>query len=100
MMYCVTHKGGDRQVLHEHVRQHSVAAGLNIKQNGADNDLFDRILGDPVFGLDRAELDKIIAEGRITGLAEKQTADFLREYVKPVLDANKELLGGDATVNV
>ncbi len=100
MMYCVTHKGGDRQELHEHVRQHSVAAGINIKQNGADNDLFDRILADPIFGLDRAELDKIVAEGRITGLAEKQTVDFLRDYVYPVLDANKDLLGGEATVNV
>ena len=100
MMYCVTHKGGDRQELHEHIRQHSVAAGINIKQNGADNDLYDRILADPIFGLDRAELDKIVAEGRITGLAEKQTVDFLNGYVKPVLDKYADLLGAEASVNV
>lgn len=100
MMYCVTHKGGDRQELHEHVRQHSVAAGVNIKQNGADNDLYDRILADPIFGLTKEELEGIVSEGRITGLAEKQTVDFLRDYVKPVLDANKDLLGAEASVNV
>ena len=100
MMYCVTHKGGDRQELHEHIRQHSVAAGINIKQNGADNDLYDRILADPIFGLDRAELDKIVAEGRITGLAEKQTVDFLNSYVKPVLEKYSDLLGAEASVNV
>ena len=100
MMYCVTHKGGDRQELHEHIRQHSVAAGINIKQNGADHDLDARILADPSFGLDRAELDKIVAEGRITGLAEKQTVDFLNGYVKPVLDKYADLLGAAASVNV
>lgn len=100
MMYCVTHKGGDRQELHEHVRQHSVAAGINIKQNGADNDLYDRILADPIFGLTKEELEGIVSEGRITGLAEKQTVDFLRDYVKPVLDANRNLLGGEAEVKV
>lgn len=100
MMYCVTHKGGDRQELHEHIRQHSVAAGVNIKQNGADNDLYDRILADPIFGLTREELEAIVAEGRITGLAEKQTVDFLNGYVKPVLEKNRELLGAEATVNV
>lgn len=100
MMYCVTHKGGDRQELHEHVRQHSVAAGVNIKQNGADNDLYDRILADPIFGLTKEELEGIVSEGRITGLAEKQTVDFLRDYVKPVLDANRNLLGGEAEVKV
>ena len=99
MMQAVK-KGGDRQELHEHIRQHSVAAGINIKQNGADNDLYDRILTDPIFGLDRAELDKIVAEGRITGLAEKQTVDFLNGYVKPVLDKYADLLGAEASVNV
>ncbi|MDY3239473.1 MAG: adenylosuccinate lyase [Anaerovoracaceae bacterium] len=93
-------QGGDRQELHEHIRQHSVAAGINIKQNGADNDLYDRILADPIFGLDRAELDKIVAEGRITGLAEKQTVDFLNGYVKPVLEKYSDLLGAEASVNV
>ena len=45
-------------------------------------------------------LDKIVAEGRITGLAEKQTVDFLNGYVKPVLDKYADLLGAEASVNV
>ena len=100
MMYCVTHKGGDRQELHEHIRQHSVAAGIHIKQNGADNDLYDRILADPIFGLSKEELEAIVSQGRITGLAEKQTVDFLADYVRPVLDQYADLMGAEASVNV
>ena len=100
MMYCVTHKGGDRQELHEHIRQHSVAAGINIKQNGAENDLYDRILADPIFGLSKEELEFIVSEGRITGLAQKQTEDFLADYVQPVLAKYGAELGAEATVNV
>ena len=90
-------------MIRNYLKEHRDAAGNifdGFPRTTAQAEEFDRILADPIFGLDRAELDKIVAEGRITGLAEKQTVDFLRDYVYPVLDANKDLLGGEATVNV
>ncbi len=62
LMECVK-RGGDRQTLHEAIRRHAVAAGKAVKQDGADNDLLDRIAADPVFGLTRADIDAIIAPG-------------------------------------
>ena len=97
LMHCVM-KGGDRQTLHEAIRRHSVAAGKAIKQDGADNDLLDRIAADPVFSLTRAE---IIAKSNFTGLAAEQTEDYLAE-VRAVLAENADMLSDrpDATVNV
>ena len=60
LMHCVKN-GGDRQLLHEAIRSHSVAAGLAVKQEGKCNDLLDRIANDPEFGLTRADIDKIIS---------------------------------------
>ena len=79
LMECVK-RGGDRQILHEAIRRHAVAAGKAVKQDGADNDLLDRIAADPVFGLTRADIDAIIAAGHFTGLAPEQT----RAYVAAV----------------
>ena len=100
LMHCVM-KGGDRQTLHEAIRRHSVAAGKAIKQDGADNDLLDRIAADPVFSLTRAEIDEIIAKSNFTGLAAEQTEDYLAE-VRAVLAENADMLSDrpDATVNV
>ena len=79
LMECVK-RGGDLQILHEAIRRHAVAAGKAVKQDGADNDLLDRIAADPVFGLTRADIDAIIAAGHFTGLAPEQT----RAYVAAV----------------
>ena len=79
LMECVK-RGGDRQILHEAIRRHAVAAGKAVKQDGADNDLLDRIAAAPVFGLTRADIDAIIAAGHFTGLAPEQT----RAYVAAV----------------
>ena len=100
LMHCVM-QGGDRQTLHEAIRRHSVAAGKAVKQDGADNDLLDRIAADPVFGLTRAEVDEIIEKSNFTGLAEEQTEDYLAE-VRSVLSTNgiKPGYRFDATVNV
>ncbi len=99
LMYCVK-KGGDRQELHEAIRRHSVATTKQIKLNGADNDLLERIVADPVFHLTHEELNEILDLGGFTGCAKEQTEDFLADYVRPVLDANRDLLGVDATVSV
>ena len=88
LMYCVK-KGGDRQTLHEAIREHSVAAGKAIKQEGASNDLLDRIAADPVFALSRAELDEIIADSCFTGMAVEQTEDYVAQ-VRRLLEDNRE----------
>ena len=99
LMYCVK-KGGDRQELHEAIRQHSVAVTKQIKLEGSPNDLLDRILADERFGLTRAELDEILHVRNFIGCAPEQTDAFLAECVQPVLDANRELLGMDVDIRV
>ena len=100
MMYCVKEKGGDRQALHEAIRQHSVAAAKAVKLTGAKNDLLERIAADPTFGLTADELRAVIDPKKFTGMAVQQTETFLREHVRPVLDANRALPGTEATVTV
>lgn len=90
LMHCVKN-GGDRQVLHEAIRKHSVAAGKAIKSDGAENDLLDRIANDSIFGLSRSDIDKIIDESNFTGIASNQTDAYLLEVYK-VLEYNKEAL--------
>ncbi len=96
-MYCVK-KGGDRQALHEALRRHSVAASRRIKEEGAENDLFSRIIADPAFGLDRGELESLCDVSRFIGCARLQTEDFLRDTVAPVLAKNAGLAGGAAEI--
>ena len=100
LMYCVKEKGGDRQALHEAIRQHSVAAGKAVKLGGGRNDLLERILNDPIFGLTRDELQKLVDPHAFTGMAVHQTETFLREQVAPVLNKYATLLGCNASVNV
>ena len=97
-MYC-TKKGGDRQALHEAIREHSVAAGKAIKQDGASNDLLDRIAADPIFGLTRQELDELLANSCFTGMAVEQTEDYVRE-VRQVLEKNKAFLEEKINANI
>jgi adenylosuccinate lyase len=99
LMYCVG-RGGNRQVLHEAIRRHSVAAARKIKQGGGRNDLLDRISGDPVFSLTKAELDAIVAGGGFVGRAAEQTEEFLAGYVRTLLDANRGELGINIEIKV
>ena len=98
LMYCVK-KGGDRQTLHEAIRQHAVAAAKAVKQEGADNDLLDRIAADPAFGITRAEMEQILAEGNFTGYAAEQTEAYVAE-VRAVLAENSALLGEGAAAEI
>lgn len=98
LMHCVK-AGGDRQLLHEAIRSHSVAAGLAIKQEGRSNDLLDRIAADPEFNLSRADIDRIISESCFTGIAQQQTEAYLAE-VREVLEANKEFISNDMNVSI
>ena len=92
--------GGDRQVLHEKIRQHSMAAGRRVKEEGADNDLLDRIAADPDFNMTKEQLLALMKPVNFTGCAESQTEDFLETFIKPVLEDNKESLGMHADINV
>ncbi len=99
LMYCVK-KGGDRQQLHEAIRRHSVDTAKQIKLCGAANDLFARILADPLFDLTEPQLQALADPSLLTGRAKEQTEEYLRDYITPLLDANRDSLGMDATVNV
>ena len=92
--------GGDRQVLHEKIREHSMAAGKRVKEEGAENDLLDRIAADPAFNMTKDQLLALMKPENFTGCAESQTERFLAECVKPVLDANRDALGMHGEVNV
>lgn len=100
LMYCVSKKGGDRQVLHEAIRQHSVAASKAVKLEGKENDLLDRILKDATFGLSKEELDSILDVKAFTGRAEKQVEEYISEVVDPLLESNKDRIGGTNAINV
>ena len=100
LMYCVREKGGDRQTLHEHIRQHSMRAAEQVKLYGLKNDLLDRILADEAFGLTEEELKRLLDPTAFTGMAEAQCRSFLREQVAPVLDADRNILNASAEIKV
>ncbi len=78
-------KGGDRQALHEEIRRLAQEAGQRVKEEGADNDLLDRIAASPAFNLDRAELDDIMDPLRYIGRAPEQVTAFITAEVDPIL---------------
>ena len=100
LMYCVKHKGGDRQTLHEHIRRHAMEAARQVKEYGRENDLLRRILDDPAFGLTEAELTKLLDPAGFTGMAERQCRRFLQEQIDPLLANNQESLGAAAEIRV
>ena len=100
LMYCVSKKGKDRQALHERIRQHAVQAAQEVKLYGRDNDLLDRILADDSFGLSKEELESLLDPAAFTGLASRQTEDFLRDVIKPILDDNAGVSAGTVEINV
>ncbi len=100
IMMSAVKKGGDRQVLHEKLRQHSIAAAKTVKEEGGKNDLIERVCADPSFGLDAAELAALLDPAAFTGRAPEQTEEFLRECVRPLLERNRALLGERAELSV
>ncbi len=99
MMDCVK-KGGNRQELHERIRELSMEAGKHVKAEGRDNDLLDLIAADDTFGVTKEELEKGLEPERYTGCASHQVERFLKENVDPVLERYRDLLGEKAEVNV
>jgi len=92
--------GGDRQELHERIRELSMEAGRNVKVEGKDNNLLELIAADPAFNMSLEDLQKTMDPAKYTGRAAVQVDNFLNKVVNPVLEANKELLGMTAEINV
>ena len=92
--------GGDRQELHERIRELSMEAGRTVKVEGKHNDLLERIAADPAFNLTIDELRKSMEPSRYVGRAKEQTVTFIEKTVQPVLDAHKDMLGMTAEINV
>ncbi len=92
-------RGLDRQEIHERIRVHSVAAANAIKQDGAENDLFERIAADPAFGISKDEIIRLCAPEKFIGLSIRQTERFIEERVVPVTD-NFEFTGEESEIFV
>jgi len=92
--------GGNRQELHESIRKLSMEAGRHVKQDGADNDLLELIAASDDFDLTIEELNGYMVPSDYTGRSADQVDRYLNDFVAPVLDANRELLGVEAQILV
>ena len=92
--------GGDRQELHERIRELSMEAGKTVKEEGKPNDLLDRIAADPAFNISKEALQKVMKPENYIGRSAEQTLEFLDGVIKPVLSANRDVLGVEAEINV
>lgn len=99
LMECVR-KGGDRQHLHEVIRRHSQAAAARVKEEGAENDLLDRLAADAAIGMTRAEIDAVLDVRKFVGRAPLQVDEFLAEFIAPVLERHADAVGARSDVRV
>ncbi|MDD6159596.1 MAG: adenylosuccinate lyase [Oscillospiraceae bacterium] len=93
-------RGGDRQELHEVIRQCSQQAAARVKLEGGDNNLLELLARDERFDLSKENLGEVLDINKFVGCAPEQTEGFLKEYIDPILDENKDLLGMTAEVRV
>ena len=92
--------GGDRQELHERIRELSMEAGRNVKEKGLDNNLLELIAADPAFNLTLDELKQTMDPSRYIGRASVQVDAYLKNVIRPLLDENRDVLGMKAEINV
>ena len=100
IMMDAVKRGGNRQELHERIREHAMAAGKVVKELGEPNDLLERIAADPAFGLSMEDLDKIVVPENYTGRSAEQVKEFIENCVKPALAAFHGELGKDYELTV
>ena len=100
IMMDAVKEGGNLQELHEKIRQLSMQAGKTVKEEGKDNNLVELIAADPAFGLTKEQIEANLKPELYVGRAPRQVEVFLRDVVRPVLDAHKEELGVTAEINV
>lgn len=92
--------GGDRQELHEKIRELSMEAGKNVKVEGKENNLLELIAADSAFNMTLEDLQKTMDPSKYTGRSKEQVESFLTKVIKPILEENKDLLGIKAEINV
>jgi adenylosuccinate lyase len=92
--------GGDRQELHEAIREHSMEAARQVKEFGKPNDLLERIANDERFALNKEDLEKTLDPARYVGRAPKQTEQFFKEYIDPILEKHPEAMQIHADISV
>lgn len=92
--------GGNRQELHERIRELSMEAGRNVKVEGRENNLLELIAADPAFNMSQEDLQKTMDPGKYVGRAREQVDAFLKNVIQPVLEDNRELLGIKADIKV
>ena len=100
IMMDAVKNGGNRQELHERIRTLSMQAGYNVKVEGKENNLLELIAADPAFNLTLEELQATMDPSKYVGRSKEQVDNFLANVIRPVLDANKDLLGMTAEINV
>lgn len=100
MMDAVKNRGGNRQDLHERIRELSMEASKVVKEEGGQNDLIDRIAAEPMFGVTKEEIMKILEPKNYVGRAPQQVEEYIMQCVKPVLDANSDKLIGHTELSV
>ena len=93
IMMDAVKKGGNRQELHERIREYSMTAAMEVKQFGRENNLCELIVNDPMFMITKEELDTVLKPENYTGRSAEQVDEYLEEYIKPILNANKDILG-------
>lgn len=92
--------GGDRQEIHEVIRVHSMEASKQVKVEGKENDLIERILNDNSLKLDKSKLKEVLDPKNFIGFAPIQTEEFIKNEVQPIIDQNKDLIGLEADLKV
>lgn len=100
IMMDAVKRGGDRQALHEKIRTYAMEAGKQVKEFGLENDLIERILADPEFNTSREEIEAILQPENFTGRSAQQTEEFVNGLIKPILEANKDIMGEKAELTV
>ena len=100
IMMQAVEKGGNRQELHERLRQHAIAAGKQVKEEGLPNDMVERIAADPAFGLTREEIEAGLVPENFVGRAPQQVEEFLANILQPIFDRYPEALGQHADLSV
>lgn len=100
IMMDAVKRGGDRQALHEKIRTYAMEAGKQVKEFGLENDLIERILADPDFKTSREEIEAILQPEHFTGRSAQQTEEFINGLIKPILEANKDIMGEKAELTV
>ena len=100
IMMDAVKKGGNRQELHERIREYSMIAGANVKDKGLDNNLCELILADPMFMINKEEMDRIMKPENFIGASPEQVGEFIENCVRPVLEANGITEGEDIEINV